>query len=126
MPKVAVGIVIKKVSERIGLKSDEYCVLLCQRQKNARYALKWEFPGGKLDDGESPEQALIRELNEELNLKVEAFSAYFQQENEYPDGKKFDVHYFLVTGFSGEIKNNVFEGIKWIPVGTLSRYDILQ
>ena len=45
-------------------------VMLCQRLPNAHNGLKWEFPGGKLEPGESPEAALARELREELDIEV--------------------------------------------------------
>ena len=48
-------------------------VLICQRKHGTRHGLRWEFPGGKMEPGETPEQALARELREELNVAVKAF-----------------------------------------------------
>ena len=57
MKEVAVGIILQDGN-----------VLACQRKRDATYALKWEFPGGKLEPGETPEHALVRELHEELAI----------------------------------------------------------
>lgn len=110
MPKVSVGIIIKKEKDNSGLESVDRKVLLCQRLKNARYGLKWEFPGGKLEPDESPKEGLVRELKEELgidcigrNLGRMQFAPthIYQQRNTYPDGAVFDVAYYLVEEFSG-------------------------
>ena len=126
MRKVAVGILIIDERKNVGMQSNRRMILLCQRQKNARYELKWEFPGGKVEEGEPVELALTRELHEELNINLRSYSLYFQQQNRYPDGGIFDVSYYLVDDYSGEIQNNVFENILWIPIAELEKYDTLQ
>jgi len=126
MPKVAVGILIKREKNHINEKSDEISVLLCQRPKNASYPLKWEFPGGKIEEGESAKEALIREIFEELNVQVESFSTYFQRVNHYPDGRNFDVSYFIVSQYSGELENLEFEAIEWVHISQLTTFDILE
>ncbi len=126
MPKVAVGILIKKEKNTISNKSDEMSVLLCQRSKNALYPLKWEFPGGKIEGDESAPEALVREVLEELNVRIESFSLYFQRVNHYPDGRNFDVSYFLVDDFSGEMQNLEFENIAWVRISQLTTFDILE
>ncbi len=126
MPKVVVGIIIKRESENSGLESVEKEVLLCQRKENARYALKWEFPGGKLEPNESPKEGLVRELKEELGIDVHSSLHIYQQRNAYPDGAVFDVGYYLVEDFSGEIRNHAFEQMAWVTIERLSEYDILD
>ncbi len=122
MREVAVGIVQKDGS-----------VLICQRKKGSRYPLKWEFPGGKLEAGESPDEALKRELQEELSIDAGRVEFFFRQEWLYPDqgGEKagdgaFRVYYYRVLSFSGSPVNRVFEQIRWVPAAELLKMDILE
>lgn len=119
MITVAVGIIMKQAP-------DFKQVLLCQRKKSIRYGLKWEFPGGKVENGERTEDCLIRELHEELYIRATIGSLYHQQHYVYPDSGTFDVFYYLVPTFTGTIVNRVFESYKWVPVATLLEYDILE
>lgn len=122
MKRVAVGIVVGN-----GL------VLACQRLRNARYPMKWEFPGGKIEQGESAAEALIRELREELSIEVTTHQEFHRQQWVYPDSKNtnnssgaFHVTYFLVHSFSGEPVNNAFEQIQWVIPADLLTMDILE
>lgn len=122
MIRVAVGIVLRN-----GL------VLACQRLRNARYPLKWEFPGGKIEQGERAADALIRELREELSIEVITHSAFHRQEWVYPDSETtnkssgaFHVTYFLVHSFTGEPVKNTFEQIQWVTPADLLTMDILE
>jgi 8-oxo-dGTP diphosphatase len=115
MIKVAVGI--------ITLGSQ---ILVCQRKKGLRYPLKWEFPGGKFEDGESAEQCLRRELNEELSIDAAIGGEFFHQEWLYPDSGSFEVFYHVVPSFSGTIRNNVFEQIRWVHSAELTGIDMLD
>ncbi|MDE3058865.1 MAG: (deoxy)nucleoside triphosphate pyrophosphohydrolase [Bacteroidota bacterium] len=115
MVKVAVGII------QLGSQ-----VLVCQRKKNARYGLQWEFPGGKLENGELPEQCLQRELREELSIEATIGAEIHHQSWTYPDAGSFEVSYYLVSSYSGFIKNNVFEHIRWIPVSELGAIAMLE
>lgn len=115
MTKVAVGI----------LRRDGR-ILACQRKKGGRYELKWEFPGGKLEPGESIEQCLARELREELSIHVHSIDRIEVQSAEYEDGGIFEVAYCDVRGFDGEPVNNVFEQIRWVSLHELRSLDILE
>jgi 8-oxo-dGTP diphosphatase len=119
MISVAVGIIMKQ-------SPDSHRVLLCQRKASARYGLKWEFPGGKLENGESSEECLRRELREELGIEATVGELFHQQHAEYPDSGSFDVFYYVISGYTGEMRNNVFETISWVPVEQLSQFDILE
>ncbi len=101
-------------------------ILLCQRRSSARYPLKWEFPGGKVELGESSEECLRRELVEELAIDATIGPLYHRQVAEYPDSGTFDVHYHIVESFSGNLVNNVFESIRWVRLPELPGYDILE
>jgi 8-oxo-dGTP diphosphatase len=115
MTKVAVGI----------LRRDGK-ILACQRKKGGRYELKWEFPGGKLEPGESVEQCLARELREELSITMHSISRVEVQSSDYDDGGTFEVAYCEVNGFDGEPKNNVFEQFRWVTLQELRTLDILE
>jgi 8-oxo-dGTP diphosphatase len=115
MIKVAVGIIMNGGT-----------VLLCQRKKSANYGLKWEFPGGKVEDGEPVEDCLRRELSEELGISAVVGPLYHRQHYIYPDSGTFDVFYYDVKSFSGDIQNHVFETYEWVPVQSLASYDILE
>ena len=122
MKQVAVGILMK-----------DGRTLVCQRKRTARYPLKWEFPGGKLEDSESPENALVRELREELWIEAVVGERLHEQEwvyeesvtDNHRDGA-FKVFYFLVTSFSGTPTNNAFEQIRWVTPVELQSMDILE
>lgn len=122
MKEVAVGMIMR----------NGY-VLACQRKRSARYALKWEFPGGKLESGETPEHALFRELREELGIEPREPQEFFRQEWIYTEGTDkpgqegaFRVYYFLVREFSGEPVNHAFEQIRWTTPRQLQGMDILE
>ena len=122
MKEVAVGIILRNGQ-----------VLACQRKRDAQYALKWEFPGGKLEPGETAVQALRRELREELAIETMLHQEFFRQEWIYAEGTDnpkrdgaFRVFYFLVNEFSGEPVNLAFEVIQWMHPRQLQRMDILE
>ena len=101
-------------------------ILACQRKKGSRYGLKWEFPGGKLEPGETPLQCLQRELREELSIDVNKVQKMEFQSAFYDDGGMFEVAYCHVSDFSGDPQNNVFENIRWVDAAELRRLDILE
>ena len=115
MTRVAVGILRK-----------EGKILACQRKKGSRYELKWEFPGGKLEPGETPLQCLQRELHEELSITVDTVQGIEFESAYYEDGGMFDVAYCHISKFSGDPKNNVFETIRWVHPEELKKLDILE
>ena len=115
MTKVAVGILRKN-----GL------ILACQRKKNARYGLKWEFPGGKVEPGESTEECVKRELWEELSIRVLEVGETETIASDYDDGGRYEVAYCRVTRYEGELVNNVFETFRWVTLEELKQLDILH
>ena len=110
---VAAGIII--IEDRI---------LICQRRHTDAYGLQWEFPGGKVQEGESLEAALRRELEEELAIEAEVGREVFRLRHRYPD-RYVEVVFFTVVSYRGEIKNQVFEAVEWAPREELTRYDFL-
>ena len=71
-------------------------VLLAQRREIDAHPLKWEFPGGKVDPGESPQQALVRELCEELHIKADVGNELARYQYEYAGNKRVELIFFAV------------------------------
>ncbi len=110
----------------VGILLNDGAVLLCQRKADARYGLKWEFPGGKLEPGESPQHCLVRELYEELSIHATVGPLLHRNHAIYPDSGSFDVFYFQITSYTGAIVNRVFESFTWVPLRNLTSFDILE
>lgn len=110
----------------VGILEQDGRMLVCQRKKGARYEMKWEFPGGKVEDGEDLKATLKRELSEELNITAEIGDEVFQQRWRYPDHGEFEIHFFSVRRFSGEVRNLTFENIRWIDPENLGELDLLE
>ena len=113
-----------KVSVAIIEKNEQ--ILLCQRKRNSKYALKWEFPGGKVKENESLEECLKRELKEELNIGVEVGEKILTKVNVYSDGGIFEVSYFLIDSYRGKIRNKIFEKIIWAYISEIFTLDFLK
>ncbi len=101
-------------------------VLICQRGINHRYGLKWEFPGGKAIQGERMTECLERELEEQLDIRPVKAKELRTIQATYPDGGKFQITFYLVTSWEGEVSNNVFENIAWVTLDDISNYEMLQ
>ena len=97
-------------------------IMICQRRPEAHNGLKWEFPGGKLEPGESPEAALARELREELEIDVRVGrirdAVYFQ----YPD-RDVLVLFYGCRILAGEPRTLDCHAIAWASPDELPRYD---
>jgi mutator protein MutT len=114
------------IQAAVAIIQKERRILLCQRKKSSRYGLKWEFPGGKVEHGESFFDCVKRELREELSIIVENFDSQESQVNRYDDGGVFEVMYFFVSHFEGTPENNAFEQIRWVTLTELKALDILE
>jgi 8-oxo-dGTP diphosphatase len=88
-------------------------------------ALKWEFPGGKMEPGEGPEEALIRELNEELGIDAVIGPRIARVRHTYRNGGAVDLQFFAVHEFSGEMTNHIFNDLRWSLLTDLPKYDFL-
>lgn len=100
-------------------------VLICQRKAGSALALKWEFPGGKIEAGESAEEALRRELDEELGIAAEVGQRIAHIRHNYRNGGAVDLQFFAVHQFEGELVNRVFEDMRWSELRDLPGYDFL-
>jgi 8-oxo-dGTP diphosphatase len=112
--------VVAAVIERDGM------VLLGQRKTGQWHALKWEFPGGKVEPEESPLAAIRRELEEELGIQAEIGPVIADYEYQYPERSRIRLIFYSVTRFSGEVENRVFEQIRWEKRARLVEYDFLE
>jgi 8-oxo-dGTP diphosphatase len=101
-------------------------VLICQRKPEQSHALKWEFPGGKVEAGEAPEEALARELDEELGISQAAGREIHRYEFAYPGKVPIELIFFRVESFSGEPVNRVFHEMRWAVPGELENFDFLE
>jgi len=88
--------------------------------------LKWEFPGGKVEPGEAPQDALRRELREELSIEAVLDGEITRYEYAYPGRAPILLIFFRVMEFTGEPRNLVFERIEWEPRQRLPQYDFLE
>lgn len=100
-------------------------VLVCQRRADQPMALKWEFPGGKIEPGENAEQALIRELDEELGIKATIDHPLVRIRHNYRNGGAVDLQFFVVRTFEGELDNRIFKEMTWSTFDRLPEYDFL-
>jgi mutator protein MutT len=101
-------------------------ILVGQRKRTDTHALKWEFPGGKLERGESPVRALVRELREELGIRATVGREIIRYEHRYPRRATIQLMFFDVPHFDGEPVGYAFEQIVWAPLKELPRYDFLE
>lgn len=86
--------------------------LLSKRKAEQHQGNKWEFPGGKIDNGESVEQALARELKEELDIDVENQQEFINLDFEYPE-KKVSLYFQLVTNYQGQERGVEGQEVAW-------------
>jgi len=101
-------------------------ILVGQRRGDDRHPFKWEFPGGKVEAGETPQQALVRELREELRIEATIGSELARYEHEYPSGSRVHLLFFAISKFVGEPTGQVFEQIRWIDPPYLPELDFLD
>ena len=102
-------------------------VLACQRNRSGKFPLKWEFPGGKVQSGESPQAALVRELREELTVEASIGAEIYRTTHKYPEmPTAIELIFFVAAIESGEIHNRVFETIKWVAPQQLPEMNFLD
>lgn len=97
-------------------------ILIAQRGGGEKLGGKWEFPGGKIEENESPEFCLKRELREEFGIDVEVGEFFHNSEFEYPE-IKINLMAYWVKKFDGDMNLSVHSRVKWIDFGDLKRYD---
>ena len=104
-------------------KNDHF--LIVQRNRKKHLGFKWEFPGGKVMEGETFEEALLREIKEELNIIIILQDKI--AEEKYKD-EKIDIvlHYYLCNEKSGTIELNEHEDLAWVEKKDFDKYDFAE
>jgi 8-oxo-dGTP diphosphatase len=103
-------------------------LLVCQRRRDDSHGLQWEFPGGKIEPGESPAQALIRELREELGIDATIGREIYRTSHRYRESQTELVLTFFQAKVesSATLQNLAFERFEWADISRLEDYDFLQ
>ena len=118
---------IKQIKVVAGLIFQNDKLLICRRPNFKDHPLKWEFPGGKIKNDETNEEALTREINEELSINIinceELISYNFSYKNL---NKRVFIYFYLVNNFSGKVLNNFHKELKWIEIKDIREYDFLE
>ena len=109
-----------------GILEKDNRILICQRRADQPHGGKLEFPGGKLEPGETPEAALVRELREELGIEATGAVEVTRYEFSYPGKKPILLIFLKVTAWTGEIENRIFETLVWETRERLAQYDFLE
>lgn len=116
--------VMKRVVAALILQGDK--ILVCQRTRHQSMPMKWEFPGGKIEEGEQPRDALRRELEEELGIDAQIGEEVVRLQHQYPNGNSVELRFFVVRAFKGEIENRIFNEIRWAHPPELPSFDFLE
>jgi len=115
MKRVVAGLIVKDGK-----------LLVCQRTRHQTMPLKWEFPGGKIEEGEQPRDALRRELEEELGILAKVGDEVKRIQHEYPNGGMVELRFFVVRAYEREIENRIFKDMQWAEPKELPKYDFLE
>lgn len=98
-------------------------ILLARRTEGRDLAGRWEFPGGKQEPGESPEDALVRELREELGIEARVGEHIISVPQQYPD-KRLCLEVRQLTGWSGTPRGHEGQALTWVAPDKLARYEM--
>ena len=101
-------------------------ILVCQRRRGDTFELMWEFPGGKLEAGETPAEGLARELLEELGVEAEVGAELFRTEHRYAElSEPIELIFMAATADVRAIRNIIFEQIEWRAAPSLGELNFL-
>ncbi len=101
-------------------------VLVCQRTRYQTMPLKWEFPGGKIEKGEQPRDALRRELDEELGIQACIGEEVARIRHDYKNGGTVELRFYVVHEYRGTLENRIFRDVQWAKRSQLPAYDFLE
>ncbi len=100
-------------------------ILLAQRPAEKSFPLQWEFPGGKIEEGENSQEALKRELFEELNIKIDKIKLFDSVVHEY-ELFRANIEFFFVNEWSGKLINKEGQNLHWKKLNDLRGLKILD
>jgi 8-oxo-dGTP diphosphatase len=115
---------VKQVVAALIFKHEQ--ILVCQRTRHQTMPLKWEFPGGKIEEGEQPRDALRRELNEELGIDATIGEEVARIRHEYKNGSAVELRFYAVREYKGELENRIFKDMRWAIRSELPSLDFLE
>ena len=101
-------------------------VLVCQRPPGGHHPGKWEFPGGKVEPGETLEDGMRRELLEELGIEADVGAVLWRTEHAYPGRGAFALTFFAIPSYRGALTNCCFADMRWVPIAELTTLDFLD
>lgn len=112
----------KIVNVAVGVIKKNNAIFICKRANEQHQGGLWEFPGGKVEAGESVFAALKRELSEEVGITIHSSSQLMVIEHDYGDKcVKLDIH--VVSNFSGEAHGAEGQPSEWVAINQLSNYE---
>ncbi|WP_105173243.1 8-oxo-dGTP diphosphatase MutT [Pseudoalteromonas sp. T1lg24] len=112
----------KQVHVAVGVIKKANLIFIAKRHDEQHQGGKWEFPGGKVEEGETVTQALARELNEEIGIDVKSSTPFLEIHHDYPDKSvHLDIH--LVEEFDGEARHLEGQDHKWVAISDLNNYE---
>jgi 8-oxo-dGTP diphosphatase len=109
-----------------GIIEREGRILICRRRADQMHPLQWEFPGGKVEDGEGPAEALARELQEELQISGVKSEEIRRYEFRYPGRDSIELIFLRVTESGGEPRNLIFHEMRWERPERLAEFDFVE
>lgn len=109
-----------------GLLAENGRILVCRRRSDQDHASKWEFPGGKVEPGEDPRDALVRELREELAIEATLSGEFLRYEFAYTGKKPIELIFYWVETWAGEPNGEFFAETRWVAPGALGGLDFLE
>ena len=115
---------MKRVVAALIVKDGKF--LVCQRTRHQTMPMKWEFPGGKIEEGEQPRDALRRELDEELGIDATIGDEVLRIRHEYPNRSSVELRFFVVREYQREIENKIFNDLRWAERAELPGFDFLE
>jgi 8-oxo-dGTP diphosphatase len=101
-------------------------ILVCQRTRHQTMPLKWEFPGGKIEEGEQARAALVRELEEELGIHATIAEELARIHHQYRSGSSVELRFFVVREYRGKLENRIFRDMQWARPADLPKFDFLE
>ncbi|MFZ0885339.1 MAG: NUDIX domain-containing protein [Candidatus Acidiferrales bacterium] len=109
-----------------GVIESEGKILVCQRRRGDTFELMWEFPGGKLQEGETLAEGLARELREELGVEAEVGAELFRTQHRYTElSEPIELIFLAATVDPLQIRNIVFESMEWRVASSLGELNFL-